>query len=466
MPPLVLALPRRTLRGLVAAAPLFLFVALLAPASPGFAADEAAGVEANTADAAAAEPADAAGTDSAATPPAAEPAPPNAAGASSTVRPEVAERLLMANRYLEDGAPDDALAVVDELARIRKLKPADRAQIHRFRGYILIAKNRTDDAGREFEAALAENALDDSARQGLMYSLAQIFTQSGRYDRARELLDRWFAAAENPKPEAWFLKAMILVQQEAFADALVPARTAVEQSPDVRESWLQLLAAIQFQLQDYAGLTDTLQRLVAVAPGTKRYWVQLATIENSVGKDEEALATLGIAHIAGLLREDREIRQRARLCFVRDLPATCARTLEDGLTADRVQKDAEAYQLLANCYIAARETDKAIEPLQRAGELSSNGKAFLMLGQLQLQKERFAAARDALVQARAKSESSDRPSIDLLLGIAALGAGSYDEAEHAFTAAEGDDKTRAAAASYLKHLQQKRALRDLQTDQG
>jgi tetratricopeptide (TPR) repeat protein len=446
VPALLLALPRRTFRGLVAAAPLFLFLTLLALARPAIAADES--TPEATAASAQAEPAANEGE--------------GAAKPSSTVRPEVAERLLVANHYLEDGKPDDALAVVDELAQIRKLKPVDRAQIHRFRGYILISKSKTDEAGQEFEAALAENALDDSARQGMMYSLAQIYTQSGRFDRARELIDRWFATAADPKPEAYFLKAMILVQQEAFAEALEPARTAVERSPQVRESWLQLLAAIQFQLQDYAGLTDTLKKLIAVAPGTKRYWVQLATIENSIGKENEALATLGIADVAGLLKEDKEIRQRARMLFVRDLPETCARTLEEGLEAGRVLKDADAYQLLANCRIAAREIDKAVEPLKKAGELSTNAKAFLMLGQIELQKEHFAEARDALRKALPKAEPAERGSIELLIGIAELGAGRFDEAAVAFEAAKVDDKTKTAAESYLKHLEQKRALRDLQ----
>lgn len=382
--------------------------------------------------------------------------------AAAAVNPVVGERLLRANSYLEDNRADDALDVVDELARMRKLKPVDLAQIHRFRGYILIAKGNTEGAGQEFEAALAANALDDSARQGMMYSLAQIYTQAGKYDRARELMDRWFETAADPKPEAYFLKAMILVQQEAFQEALSPARVAIERSPQPRESWLQLLAAVQFQLQDYAGVADTLRQLIAVAPGTKRYWVQLATIENSLGKDDHALATLGIAQVGGLLSEDREYRQRARMCFVRDLPECCARTLEEGMASGRVKADAESWQLLANCYIAARETDKALVPLAKAGELASDGKGFLLLGQIQLQKDRFDAARDALTRARAKAAPAQRGSIELLIGIADLGSERFDDAERAFRVAQTDEKARPAADSYLRHLDQKRALRRLQ----
>lgn len=393
--------------------------------------------------------------------PSAEPAAVSEAAPQAAVNPTVAGRLLLANDYLEKERYDDALAVVDEVAGIRKLKPVDLAQIHRFRGYILIAKGDMEGATKEFETALGLGALDAATSQGMIYSLAQLYTQAGKLDRARELIDRWFATAADPKPEAYFLKAMILVQQEDFRAALEPAREAIAKAPQPRESWLQLLASIQFQLQDYPALADTLRQLVAVAPQTKRYWVQLATIENTLGHDDTALATLGAAKAADLLSEDKEYRQRARLAFVQDLPQSCAATLEEGLERGIVKPDAEAYRLLANCYIAARELGRAAEPLARAGELSPDANSFLLLGQLELQQERFDAALDALEKARAKAKPDERGNIELLIGVAELGSEDYDAAERAFRLAQSDEKSRSAADSYLKHLSQKRALREL-----
>jgi tetratricopeptide (TPR) repeat protein len=251
---------------------------------------------------------------------------------------------------------------------------------------------------------------------------------------------------------------MILVQQENFAAALEPARIANEKSPNPRESWLQLLASIQFQLADYPALADTLRRLVAVAPGQKRYWVQLATIENSIGKENEALASISIAHEAGLLAEDKEVRQRARMCFVRELPDCCVKTLEDGLAAGIVKPDAEAYRLLANCRIAGRDIDGALEPLAKAGELGDGSRSWLLLGQLQLQREEFDGARSALTKARAGVSPDQRASVELLLGIALLGSKDWTEAEKAFKVAAADAKTKPAADSYLRHLEQQRAL--------
>ncbi len=74
--------------------------------------------------------------------------------------PRVAEKLLEANELLAKDQFDEALAIVDELAKRRKLGPAELAQIHRFRGYIYVNKGMTEQAAAEFEKSLAQNALD------------------------------------------------------------------------------------------------------------------------------------------------------------------------------------------------------------------------------------------------------------------------------------------------------------------
>jgi tetratricopeptide (TPR) repeat protein len=249
---------------------------------------------------------------------------------------------------------------------------------------------------------------------------------------------------------------MILVQQEDFKAALEPAKTAIAMSTQPRESWLQLVAAIHFQLQDYPNLATTLQQLVAAAPASKRYWVQLATVQNYMGRDADAVATMRLAYQAKLLTEDRDLRQLARLLFVRELPFECASVVKNGMDAGVIAADAEAYRLLANCYIAARDSERAIDPLAHAGELATDGEMFLLLGQMHLQRDRFEPALEVLGKALAKAKPEQRAPVQLLMGVAQLGTNRYDEAERAFRAAQDDAKVRDAAASYLKFIEERR----------
>jgi tetratricopeptide (TPR) repeat protein len=378
----------------------------------------------------------------------------------SGINKHVAEALLDANERMEKDQYDEALAIVDKAAKRRKLKAPDLAQIHRFRGYIYVNMNKTEQGAAELQKSLDQHGLDRNSEQVTTYSLAQLYTQLGQYDRALALIDTWFQSAESPKPDAYYLKAMILVQQEKPEAALEPAKTAIESSPSPRESWVQLLAAIYIQLRDYPNVASTLERLIDMAPNKKQYWVQLAAVQHHLEKDARAAATLRLADQAELLNDDKEFRQLARLLFLRDQPYECAKTVEEAMAAGIVKADADAYKLIANCYVAARENDRALEPLAKAAEMSPDGDMYMLLGQMHLQRDRFAPALDALQKSLAKAKPEQRGSVNLLIGVAQLGAERLDDAERAFRAAQSDEKVRRAADSYLKYLEEQRARRD------
>jgi len=384
---------------------------------------------------------------------------------STGISKPVAEKLMAAYELLEADKFDASLAIVDELAKRRKLRAPELAQIHRFRGYILVNKGMTEQAAAEFEKSLAQKALDPGAEQVMMYSLAQIYTQLGKYDRALALMDTWFAAEENPKPDAYYLKAMILVQQEDFKAAVEPARKAVELSEQPRESWLQLLVVVYSQLRDYPNVATALERLIAVSPGKQQYWVQLAAVQKHLDREAKALATMQLAYGADLLHEDKELRQLARLLFLRQQPYECAEVIEDAIASGAVKADAESYRLMSNCYLAARENERALEPLAKAGELATDGDMYMLLGQMYLQRERFGPAVQALEKALEKSKPEQRGSVHLLIGVAQLGSERFEEAERSFRVAEDDAKVRRAAESYLRFLKEQRARHEQQQAQ-
>ena len=376
----------------------------------------------------------------------------------------VAEKLLAANELLGEERYDEALAVVDQLAERRKHGPAELAQIHRFRGYIFVNKGMMEKAAGEFEKSLAQDAIDRAAEQAMSYSLAQIYTQLGRYDDALRLIDAWFAGEESPKPDAYYLKAMILVQQERFQEAVEPARIAVEKSREPKESWLQLQVAIYGNLKDYPNVAAVLARLANLNPSKKLYWVQLAAVQNHLERSEQALATMQLARRAELLDEDAEFRQLARLLYLQALPLQCAHVIEEAIEAGDVKPDHDSYGLLSNCYLAAREGDEALAPLAKAAELAPDGEMYLLLGQLHLQREEYEPALEALGRALAKAKPERRGSVQLLIGVAQLGSEHLDEAERAFRAAQSDEKVRRAAESYLKFVQEERLRRQQQQE--
>jgi tetratricopeptide (TPR) repeat protein len=377
----------------------------------------------------------------------------------------VAEKLTEANDLLQTDQYDAALKIIDELAGRRNLDPLEVAQIHRFRGYILLSKGEMEKVPEEFRTSLDQHALDPLAEQQMTYSLAQIYTQLGKYDEALALINTWFEGEEEPKPDAYYLKAMILVQQQKFKEALPPAKSAVEKDPKPRESWVQMLVAIYSQLEDYPNVAENLQRLISMSPQKKQYWTQLAAVQNLIQREAGALATLQLAHTAGLLTDDREYRQLARLLFLREMPFYCAKVIQEGIDGGPMKADADAYRLMSNCLLASREMDLALAPLEKAGELAPDGEMYTLLGQMHLQRDRFGPALEALGKALAKAKPEQRGQVQLLIGVAHLGENRYDEAERAFNAASVDKKVHDAAASYLKFLNDQRLRKQMEDQQ-
>ena len=82
---------------------------------------------------------------------------------------------------------------------------------------------------------------------------------------------------------------------------------------------------------------------------------------------------LACSRSPGLVTEDAEIRRLTDLLLFNDVPYRGGQILEEAIQKKAVNVDDKVYDKLANCWIAAGELDKAIDPLERGGELASSG---------------------------------------------------------------------------------------------
>ena len=134
-----------------------------------------------------------------------------------------------------------------------------------------------------------------------------------------------------------------------------------------------MLLALYLQKDQYKDAIPLLQRLIALVPEKKTYWTQLSAVYGQMEDYPNALAIMQLAYGSGLVTEDAEFRRLADLLVFNGVPYRGAQVLEAGIEKKAVTVDDKLYEKLANCWIAAGELDKAIQPLQRAAELSGTG---------------------------------------------------------------------------------------------
>ena len=176
-------------------------------------------------------------------------------------------------------------------------------------------------------------------------------------------------------------------------------------------------------------------------------------VNGSLGSYESALAPLQVAYNAGMLTEDSEVRRLADLLVYLDIPYRAAQILTEAIEAKRVNADAKLHEKLGNCWVAAREYDKAIPPLRRAADLSQSGDLYVRLSEVQMQREDWEAASEALRRGLEKGRLKDPGNAQLMLGIAHYNQKQYSEAVPYFNRARQSDKHRQIAQSYLQAIE-------------
>jgi predicted negative regulator of RcsB-dependent stress response len=159
-----------------------------------------------------------------------------------------------------------------------------------------------------------------------------------------------------------------------------------------------------------------------------------------------------LAHNAGLLTEDAELRRFVDLLLFTDQPQRAAAVLEEGIANETMKVDAKLYERLADSWIAAGELDKAVEPLERGADVALTGALFVRLAEVQLQREDWAAASTALDLAIARGGLDDAGDAHFLRGVVLFEQGRHQEARKSFEQARESPKHRDAAQGYIAKL--------------
>ncbi len=371
-------------------------------------------------------------------------------GHTYSIDERTAKRLIAAREQLMAERYDEAEAVLGKL-RLRSLNPLERAQTYRIYAFVAYGRDDFDRARDYLEKTIAEEVLSSTDEADVRFMIAQLFLHQERWAEAAENFERWFVMVESPNSGAYYLLALTYYQLENLDAAVVPAQQAVDLADEPQEGWLQLLLALRLTRKEYPAALPLLEQLLESYP-KKIYWVQLSTLHGALGNYEEALVPLQLAYTQGLLTEQAELRRLAELLLFLDLPYRAAQVTQRGLEAEQIDADAEAYELLSNSWIAAREYEKAVEPLERAAELAEGGDLFVRLAQVHIQREKWSEAAEALRQALEKGGLANTGDAQLLMGIAYYSQKQPQQALSWFGRARKHEETRDEANNWLKYI--------------
>ncbi|MDP6977618.1 MAG: hypothetical protein QF570_03320 [Myxococcota bacterium] len=362
------------------------------------------------------------------------------------------------NRYLaaameqsEEQSPEVGLALIRRL-NPKRLNPMERAKVFQIEGLLHYGSGNLEKTIESFNKSIAEEILPLDQEVKLRFNVAQLLAGLYKWDDAIAAIYEWFHWTQEEDALAYYLLGIANYQLGNFDLAIVNTIEALEVAKEPKESWLQLLAALWVQRNNYVKAAPVFEDLITLFP-KKNYWVQLGLIYGALEKYDASLSIQQIAYEQGLLTEDKELQRLARSFLYADLPYPAAKVLQKGIDEGAIEADPDALQLLANSWIASREFERSLPPLLRAAEISEDGNLFVRLGQVHLQREEWGDAAKHFEKAIDKGGLEKPGSAHLLLGIAYYNDAQSFRAKSTFVKAARFDSAREQAEQWIDHLE-------------
>lgn len=374
------------------------------------------------------------------------------AAAPATMSPELASQLaqIMANKD-----PDAVLQQLKRLAE-RWRRPGDLPFILRERAALLIQAEAYDEAREELLAALEGKPPEYGTT--LRYLLGQIYLLQDNAEAAVGYLEQWADHTENPGPAGLFMLGYAHVRLEQFeAAATALERTlAAAQGIRIRPRWVEVLAYVYTRLGRTDEAIELLEGLVQEHPSQARWWRQLSTVYLLLDDVGRGAAGFTIASQLEELTLD-DARRLAKLFGYLDMPADGAELLRSTLDSSESPAGYEDQMLVAELLIRAREFEAAVDALEMAAASAEDGEPWLMIGQLQLQREQYGPAQATLARALT-GYGEDAPALlHYLRAVTAINLGHLETADAAIRAFENDPEMGSRAPALRTYLRGRQA---------
>jgi tetratricopeptide (TPR) repeat protein len=264
---------------------------------------------------------------------------------------------------------------------------------------------------------VALNALHEQDQLDAEFNLAQAYFTMERFSESADAFGKWAQRAKDVEPSKYYVVASAYSQAKRFNEALPYAQKAVDGSKEIKEPWLQLLLSLRYELKQDKEVALVLEKLVANFP-KKEYWLQLCATYQALGQNDKALATLEKANDKGVLDEERDLVNLARLYAQQGAPLKAAALLEKQMASGKIKKSPELVDFLASCWVQGKDAEHARAVLAKGGPDAGTGDLYLALGRLEAERGRWAEARDAASTSLQRGGLLNPGDAHLLLGIA------------------------------------------------
>ncbi len=368
-----------------------------------------------------------------------------------------------AQEYSEDKKYEKAREVLAKALEGR-LNNYEQAQLYNVLGRLYFQEDNYEAAYSNIQRVIGFTDIPEGLMQLSLTTLAQLALMKEDYTAALDYLKRVEIMQDKPDAKIYALIAQVHLNMENYQAALQPLLKGINIERDVGrtidENWLLMLNSVYHSLARYTDMIPVLEELIALYPKQK-YVINLAAVYGQLGDERKQLLLLEPLHEQGKINSETVLVNLSSLYVLQGVPYKSARLLSGAIDSGLIKPSKLHYEMLAQSWQLSHDIDKAIEPLQKASDLTDDGKVNVRLAQIHMYLYDWGNAEAELRVAVRKGGLDDEGNALLLLGMAQFNQKKYETALASLAKAAAFEKTEGLAKQWLSYVageQQKHTL--------
>jgi tetratricopeptide (TPR) repeat protein len=382
--------------------------------------------------------------------------------ASVAMREKTYKKLSEAQAKAEAEDFAGALKIIDEVRADTSLNSYEIAMTWNFTAYIYSAQEKYPEALKAYEQLMAQPNIPEALQQSSIYTMANLYLATEQYQKAVDMMKRWFKIAKTPTSSAYITLGQAYYQLEQYKQAIDAIEKALvlvrEQNGQPPEQALLILRAGYFELENMPKVMEVLEMLVNLYP-KGQYFSQLAILYGERGDEKRQLLTLEAAYDGGYLNTQAQYVTLASLLVNSEVPYKAAKILSAGIDKKIVKDTVNHLRLLAQAWLLAQEPRKAITVLARAAKESEDGELYLTLGRSYADLDEWKECTEAARAGLKKGKLERIDSAYVILGTCLYNADDLDGAIAAFENARKDERSAKVAFQWTQFLRAEKERR-------
>lgn len=291
-----------------------------------------------------------------------------------------------------------------------------------------------------------------------MYNMVQAYIVDGQYQAALDEMKIWREQGKRDTAEAYALEGNAYYRLQKYPEAIAAMKKAIAMTDKPKDSWNSILMASYAESGEAGQASGFLDDQLAKDPTNKALAHNALVIYTRANQSDKAVALLDREQQQGMITSEEDYVSAAKFYASiaqndakPEIALKGAQLLQQGFDKGAVKASADNYKLLGDSYMVAQKEDKALGAYAKASPLSTNGDLDYMRAQILGSQTEWAQARDVLQKGIARGVTHTGKAY-LLLGKLNLGNKDKAAAKAAFTKAAQDAETRDEAKAQLAKL--------------